>query len=289
MDRMFRRLIGEHIELVTIPGDDLWTVHIDPGQIEQVLTNLVINARDAMVGGGKLIIRTENVSVKEASDSYPDEIGPGAYVLMEVSDTGTGMNTETLSHIFEPFFSTKTEERGTGLGLSTCYGIIKQAGGAVRASSEPGKGTTVSVFLPRAEGDELDEARQDETKQLLDGSETVLVVEDEDSLRKMVRHILIRRGYNVLESANGEEALRTIEKHQGEVQLLLTDLIMPRMGGKELSELLKTKYPKLQVLYMSGYTGDSPPLVGDFEPGRSFIQKPFRSAQLLQRIRQILD
>jgi two-component system cell cycle sensor histidine kinase/response regulator CckA len=209
-------------------------------------------------------------------------------VLLEVTDTGAGMDGETVNQIFEPFFSTKAEERGTGLGLSTCYGIVKQAGGAIKVESEPGEGTAIKVFLPRAAG-EPQVANREETKRDLEGSETILVVEDEASVRKMIRHILASHGYEVLESADGEQALRVVERQNKHVRLLLTDMIMPHMGGAELSELIRSRNPLLKVLYMSGYIGETASASMDLSSDRSFIQKPFTSLRLLRRIRQILD
>ena len=289
MNKMLRRLIGENIELVTIPHESLWLVKIDPSQIEQVLTNIIINARDAMPGGGKLIIETANVMLdEEYAESHPD-IVIGNYVLLAISDTGVGMDTETLTQIFEPFFTTKEKGKGTGLGLATCYGIIKQNDGYINAYSELGHGTTFKIYLPAVpEGTQETNTTSIDTNQLR-GTETILVVEDEPSVRQVITRNLSKYGYSVLETANGEDALRLVDEFKSAIQLILTDVVMPRMGGKALVERLKKKLPNIKVLFMSGYTDNSIVHLGIVDPGIEFIQKPFYSGDLLKKVRYVLD
>ena len=288
MDKMFRRLIGEHIELITLPEESVWQVKVDPGQIEQVLINLVVNARDAMPDGGKLIIETHNVVLdEEFTNSHQDTI-PGNYVMFAVSDTGIGMNAETLSHLFEPFFTTKPKGSGTGLGLSTCYGIVKQNKGGIWIYSEPARGTSVKVYLPAIE--ETTQNMEVHTIQEIfpPGTETVLVVEDDRGIRTMINRQLTTSGYRVLTASNGDEALSLVGKHPEPIQLLITDVIMPLMGGKELADRLAVIYPGLRILFMSGYTDNSIVHHGVIEPGIKFIQKPFSMVDFMRKIREVL-
>ncbi len=290
MGKMIRRLIGEDIELVTLLADDLWTIEADPGQIEQVLTNIAVNSRDAMENGGKLTVKTENVHVPATGSGRFAAMKPGEYVLVSVSDTGTGMSEEVRTHAFEPFFSTKEKGKGTGLGLATCYGIVKQNNGNIWIDSEPGERTTVNIYLPRKSGPVRDIKVSSVLDTLPRGTETVMVVEDEPAVRTMVSRILKSQGYTVMESINGEEAVRMIEvSGHGDIRLLITDVVMPRMGGKELARLVREHHPHIGVLFMSGYTDDS--VLQDSEGGEEehFIQKPFSPEVLVRKVRSVID
>ncbi len=288
MDKMFRRLIGENIELVTIPAEDLWPVKIDTGQIEQVLTNLVVNARDAMPEYGKLIIETANVTLDEAYTKTHAGVKPGDYVMMAVSDTGEGMDEDTMLHIFEPFFTTKEQSKGTGLGLSTCYGIIKQNSGNIWVYSEPGHGASFKIYLPREFKEITSNIKRKNNSP--EGTETIIVVEDESDVRQVTSNILRDKGYIIYEAASGEEALRIAEKDiSWNIHLLLTDVIMPHMSGKELSEHFNRKNPDIKVLFVSGYTDNSIVNHGVIEKGIAFLQKPFSSSSLICKVRDVLD
>jgi len=288
-EKMLRRLIGEDIELITTGREALGRVTADPGQIEQVIMNLAVNARDAMPQGGKLVIETADVELDEAYSRAHVAVTPGSYVMLAVSDTGTGMDAETLSHIFEPFFTTKEKGRGTGLGLATVYGIVKQSGGNIWVYSEPGKGTAFKIYLPRVE-----EAM--ETAQVLrapcappQGSETVLLVEDEESVRSLVRGLLEKGGYTILEASWPADALVTCRQHEGPIHLLLTDVVMPQMSGPELADRLQIMRPETRVLYMSGYTGDAIVHYGVLERGVPLVEKPFTPDLLARKVREVLD
>jgi CheY-like chemotaxis protein len=288
-EKMLHRLIGEDVEFRTVFGKDLWCVQADPGQIEQVVMNLVVNARDAMPGGGKLSIETSNVFLDEGYSHLHLPVPPGPYVMLAISDTGVGMDVKTASHIFEPFFTTKGQGKGTGLGLSTVYGIVKQSGGFIWVYSEPGKGSTFKVYLPRTE-DRRDAPDKDGSPvEDLRGEKTVLVVEDEESIRRLAIEILGRYGYGVLSAGDGEEALRIADVHQGEISLLLTDVVMPRMGGRELYERLRPLQPGIKVLYMSGYTDDAIVHQGVLEPGIAFLQKPYSPISLAKKVKDVLE
>jgi two-component system, cell cycle sensor histidine kinase and response regulator CckA len=267
----------------------LWPVKVDPGQIEQVLMNLAVNARDAMPEGGKLTIETANVVLDAEYARRHVSVKPGLYVMLAVSDNGCGMDKETQSHLFEPFFTTKEKGKGTGLGLSTVYGIIKQSEGNVWAYSELGRGTTFKVYLPRAE-----EAIQPSkpvvvTETLPGGSETILLVEDEDSVRIMISKILRNRGYKVLEAPQGNEALQICEQYAGPIHLMVTDVVMPQMSGRDLAECLKPLRREMKVLYMSGYPDNAIVQHGMLEKGTAFLQKPFSLNELERKVREILD
>jgi len=290
LEKMLRRLIGEDVELETLLEPDLREVEADPGQIEQVIMNLAVNARDAMPQGGKLTIETANVDLGE--DYFRDHgvrNAPGSYVILSVSDTGSGMDRETQSRIFEPFFTTKETGKGTGLGLSTVYGIIKQSNGYIWVYSEPGKGTAFKIYLPKVAGDAETEEMEKTSMDDLTGSETVLIVEDDDRLLNLARKILQLRGYTVLEAKNGEEALRIAEEHGTQIDLLLTDVVMPVMGGRELAERLQPLRPEMKVIYMSGYTDDTIVHHGVLMPEVNFIEKPFTLEALAHKIREVLD
>ena len=289
--KMLGRLLSEDIELLTIPEPALWPVKTDPGQMEQIIMNLAVNARDAMPMGGNLTIETANMDLDE---NYFREHGireeqPGSYVILAVSDTGSGMDKETQEHIFEPFFTTKELGKGTGLGLSTVYGIVKQNNGFIWVYSEPGQGTTFKVYLPKVEGDTGPEEKERAPIEDLDGSETVLIVEDDGSLRKLARTILKEKGYKVLEAENGEEALKVSEAHDGMIDLMITDVVMPKMGGKEIAERLQPLYPQMKVIYMSGYTDNAIVHHGVLAPGLNFLEKPFSPKVLARKVREVLD
>ncbi len=285
---ILQRLIGEDIRLETAPGLALWRVEADPTQIEQIIMNLAVNARDAMPDGGRLTIETANVEVNEAEAASHPEASPGPHVLLSVRDTGLGMDAETLSHMFEPFFTTKEPGKGTGLGLATVYGIVRQSGGHIRVSSEIGRGTTFRIFLPRAGGAGAGAGPQEAWEEAARGSETILLVEDDDAVRELAREVLESRGYKVLEARHGREAIQTAERHQGRIDLLVTDVVMPRMRGTELAGELLSRRPEVKVLYMSGYTGDrlGP---GDLAGEASgFLQKPFAPDTLSRKVRELL-
>jgi len=290
IEKMLGRLIGEDIELLTIPDPELWQVEIDPGQIEQVIMNLAVNARDAMPQGGKLTIETANV---ELDDTYFRnrcvESAPGHYVVLTVSDTGSGMDKETREHIFEPFFTTKEVDKGTGLGLSTVYGIAKQNNGFIWVYSEPGQGTTFKVYLPEVKKDADMEKKEQFPMDDLGGSETVFIVEDDDVLRKFVQEVLQSYGYRLLVAENGEDALRVCKEHDGQIDLMITDVVMPKMGGREAAERLQPLYPRMKVIYMSGYTDDAIVHHGVLEPGLNFLEKPFTPEGLARKVRETLE
>jgi PAS domain S-box-containing protein len=289
MERLLRPLIGERIELQTRPATDLGHTRADAGQMEQVIMNLVVNAKDAMPDGGKISIQTANVNLGKSElrreHSY---IQPGAYVMLSVSDNGLGMDKDTQAHIFEPFFTTKEKGKGTGLGLSTVYGIIKQSGGYVLVQSEPRQGTTFRIYLPRVE-EAAEPAGQVRISQPQHGgSETVLLVEDEESVRQLVRETLEARGYKVLEAQDGEHALHLVSEHSSEIHMLITDVVMPGMSGRELSARLCASHPHTKVLYLSGYTEDAIVHEGVLEPGTAFLQKPFTLQMLSRKVREVL-
>ncbi|MFQ6029977.1 MAG: response regulator, partial [Dehalococcoidia bacterium] len=289
--KMLERLIGEHIELEILPDPKAGSVKAEPGQLEQVLVNLAVNARDAMPEGGCLLIETSTVTLDESFTDRHNEVIPGKYVLLSVSDTGTGMSDEISSHIFEPFFTTKEVGKGTGLGLSTCYGIVKQSAGYLTVYSEPGRGTTFKVYLPRVTDDvSQPDPPAVEPDQLPRGEETVLLAEDEPAVRELASMMLRRQGYKVLEAANGVEALELAEDRASDrIDLLLTDVVMPHMGGRELAEQMQAIHPETRVLYTSGYTDEAIVHQGIEGQGVQFIQKPFSSPDLARKVREVLD
>ncbi len=287
MERLLRPLIGENIELVTHLSPDAGRTRADAGQLEQVIMNLVVNAKDAMPDGGKITIQSSEITVRNNFREHR-YIQPGRYVVISLADNGHGMDKETLSRIFEPFFTTKEKGKGTGLGLSTVYGIVKQSGGYVFANSEVGGGTTFFIYLPRVEDSpetSLPVKSQDNENR---GTETVLLVEDEDSVRELVRETLALRGYRVLEADNGEGGLRVAEQHGDEIDILITDVVMPGMGGRELAKRLMAMRPKIGVLYLSGYTEDAIVNHGALDPGTAFLQKPFTLQKLAKKVREVL-
>jgi CheY-like chemotaxis protein len=290
LNKMLHRILGEDIELTTLLAKDLGRVKIDPGQIEQVVMNLAVNARDAMPMGGKLTIETANVELDEEYARAHIGVTPGRYVRLSVSDTGFGMSKEVKEKVFEPFFTTKEKGKGTGLGLSTVYGIVKQIGGNIWVYSELNQGTTFKIYLPRVEEEATFLRHRDDTEILPQGRETVLLVEDDPSVRGFVVQVLRRQGYTVLEATNGKEALRVVQEEAGrKIHLLLTDVVMPQMGGKELADRLKILQPDIKVLFISGYTDNAIVHHGVLEPNINFLQKPFSPTALPRKVREVLD
>ena len=287
MDRMLRRVIGEHIELETVLSPGLGSVRADAGQLEQVIINLAVNARDAMPEGGKLSIRTSNVEVARSSRLHAD-VRPGSYVRLTVADTGKGMDAEIMVHLFEPFYTSKETGKGTGLGLSTVYGIVKQSGGEVVVESNPGRGATFTIYLPRISEPVLNSPLSVEPA-VRAGTETILLVEDELGVRQLVCEMLLRLGYQILQASGGAEALRLFEQHQGSIDLLITDVIMPQMSGRELAQRLKALQSSLKVLYISGYTDDMLAHHGVLESNVFLLQKPFAPDELAKKLREVLD
>jgi PAS domain S-box-containing protein len=288
MERLLRPLIGENVEFITSLTPEAAHTRADAGQLEQVLMNLVVNAKDAMPSGGTLTVQTEKIVVDESHRRGPTFIRPGHYVMLSVSDTGMGMDKETQSRIFEPFFTTKEKGKGTGLGLSTVYGIVKQSGGYVMVQSEEGRGTTFQIYLPRVEG-----VAEKHTAPVVHaasgGTETVLLVEDEESVRQLVRETLVAKGYRVVEAENGESGMAAAARHDGKIDLVITDVVMPGMGGRELVKQLAQTRPQTKVLYLSGYTEDAILSEGTIESGAAFLQKPFTLQNLSRKVREVLE
>ena len=288
VEAMLRRLIGENIELRTILSPDAGTVRADPGQLEQAIVNLVVNARDAMPRGGRVTVETASAEFDSQYVTGHAAAVPGPYVLLAISDTGTGMNAETRAHLFEPFYTTKEPGKGTGLGLATVYGIVKQSGGYIWAYSELGHGATFKIYLPRVAGRPTPPSSP-AVAQPSRGSETVLVVEDEDSVRRVAVRILRARGYSVLEAGSGKEALEISAVHAQPIHILVTDVAMPGINGRELARLLSLERPDTQTLYLSGYTDHAIVENGQLEPGLAFLQKPFTPDALARKVREVLD
>jgi PAS domain S-box-containing protein len=288
-NKMLQRLIGEDIDLLIGLTPDLGKVNADPGQIEQVLMNLSVNARDAMPKGGKVTIETQNVYIDEEYSSRHLTVRPGRYVMLAVSDTGCGMDAATRERIFEPFFTTKETGKGTGLGLSTVYGIVKQSGGNVWVYSEVGRGTTFKIYLPCVDSHAEEFKLITGEAQATPGTETVLLVEDEEMVRNMTREILQESGYQVLEAQHGHEALLVAERHNGPIHLMLSDVVMPQMSGRELAEQLSPTRLEMKVLYMSGYTDDAIVHHGVLDEGMAFIEKPFTPNALTRKLREVLS
>jgi two-component system cell cycle sensor histidine kinase/response regulator CckA len=286
-EKLLTRLLGEDVHLATVLASDLGAVKVDPGQLEQIIMNLAVNARDAMPRGGRLTLETGNVDMDESYVRGHPVAQPGRYVMLAVSDTGVGMDAKTQARIFEPFFTTKEPGKGTGLGLATVYGIVKQSGGFIWVYSEPGHGTSFKIYLPRV--DEQVVAASVGPEHPLGGSETVLVVEDVAAVRAVACEMLGRHGYRVLEAPDGETALRLVAKHQGEIHLLLTDVVMPDVSGRELADKVAAVRPGVRVLFMSGYTDDAVVRHGVLQEGIAFLQKPFTPDTLARKVREVLD
>ena len=289
VEKMLRRVIGEDIQLVTTPGAGIGRIRADPGQIEQVLMNLVVNARDAMPKGGRLTFETANVALDEAYARAHPEVRPGPFVMLSVGDTGVGMDAQTLGHSFEPFFTTKEAGKGTGLGLATVFGIVQQSGGSISIESRLGVGTTCRIYFPRVEDALPRPAALDPGAPPPRGTETVLLVEDADPLRMMIQEILEEAGYTVLECADPEEALRRVSTTDAPIRLMLTDVVMPRLSGPDLAKSVRVARPEIKVLFMSGYTDEAMGLHGVLVEGTQFIQKPFTADALVRKVRVAID
>ena len=286
---LLQRLLGDHIQVSIETDPNLGTAKVDPGQFEQVIMNLALNARDAMPEGGRLRIRTANVELHEADPKSGLDSPAGPLVMLEVSDTGSGMDAKTQARIFEPFFTTKGPGKGTGLGLSTAYGIVKQSGGSISVHSEPGHGATFNIYLPRVEGAPRPLIVENASGETPGGSETVLLAEDSEPLRKIARQFLLQGGYTVLAAADGTAALAAARKHPGPIQLLLTDVVMPGLSGPQLARELCLARPGMEVLFISGYTDEALGRHGVLEAGVALLEKPFTRGALLRKLRQLLD
>jgi CheY-like chemotaxis protein len=284
---MLRRLIGEDIDLLWLPGKGLGLIKMDPSQIDQILANLCANSRDSIGNIGKITIETANIVADETFCAGHTDIGPGKYVQLTFSDNGSGMEPEVLSHLFEPFFTTKNLGEGTGLGLAMIYGIIKQNHGAISVDSKPGLGTTFRIYLPQYEA-QVDSAQTDSNIAKEAGCGTILLVEDEPMILEMTTLLLKRLGYNILPAATPAEAIRLAEEHVGEIQMLMTDVIMPAMNGRDLARKLSSLHPKIKRLFMSGYTANVIAQHGVLEEGMNFIQKPFSIKELSAKVREVL-
>ncbi|MGH7322281.1 MAG: response regulator [Candidatus Rokuibacteriota bacterium] len=289
MEKMLRRLIGEDIDLVTTPAPGLGRIQADPGQIEQVILNLAVNARDAMPDGGRLNLETGNVDLDDVFVRHHRGARPGRYVMLAVTDTGAGMDADTQAHLFEPFFTTKGVGKGTGLGLAMVYGIVKQSGGYIVVASEPGRGARFEIYLPRVEGVAASDPGGRVLAELPRGHETILLVEDQEEVRDLARDILQMSGYTVLEAHHGGEAREVCARHTGPIHLLLTDVVMPHMSGRELADRLAVDHPGLKVLYMSGYADNAIVHHGVLDSATAFIQKPFSPDDLARKAREVLD
>ena len=288
LDRLLHRLLGEDVDVVSAYAPSLDLIRADPGSLEQVVMNLVVNARDAMPSGGKLTIETANVILSEDQTKMHPGMKPGRHVVLRVSDTGVGMDAATLARVFEPFFTTKEQGKGTGLGLSTVFGIVRQSGGSVSVESAPGQGTTFEIHLPSIEN-AIEAPPIAERQQTLRGSETILLVEDEDPVRAVARKILEGHGYRVIEARNAGEALLHCELHEGDIDLLLSDVVMPQMSGVALARRLGRERPNMRVLCMSGHAdeGVAPETVQG--SGFAFLQKPLTPRSLGRKVREVLD
>ena len=290
LNKMLLRLIDENIESTIVPGKRIGRIKADPGYVGQVLMNLVVNARDAMPNGGKLTITTQNLTLDENDAQAHPDAPPGDYVMLSVSDTGTGMTEEVKAHLFEAFFTTKAKGKGTGLGLATCRTIVQQSGGHLGVYSKLGEGTIFKIYFPRVEQPLDVSARPTATGPLPRGTETLLVVEDEPAVRHLARKVLQTQGYEVLSAANGQDGLHEARAHKGApIRLVVTDVIMPLMGGKVMAEWLKTTYPELKILFTSGYTDDAITQLGVLEPGLAFLPKPYTPETLARKVRSMLD
>jgi two-component system, cell cycle sensor histidine kinase and response regulator CckA len=289
MLKMLRRLIGEEIDLAWLAGKDLWPVKMDPGQIDQLMVNLCINARDAIPGVGKITIETANTAFDGDYCSSHLESAPGDYVLLVVSDNGCGMDDETRSRVFDPFFTTKGVGKGTGLGLATVYGIVKQNNGFIQVASEPDRGTTFKICFPRHTGEAWPAARESKGAIPAGRHETILLVEDEPAMLAMTSSMLEKHGYNVLAAATPREAVSLAQRQAGRIHLLLTDVVMPEMNGKDLARTLLLMNPDLKCLFMSGYTANVIAHHNILDSNVSFLQKPFSLDELAAKLREVLD
>jgi CheY-like chemotaxis protein len=290
IEPMLRRLIGEDIEFRVTLDPAAGQIKADPGQIEQVIMNLAVNARDAMPKGGKLTATTANLTVDNSLLKNFPGLTLGSYVMVAIADTGTGMTPEVKAHLFEPFFTTKPPGKGTGLGLATCFGIVKQSSGYIEVQSEVGKGTTFRLYFPQVQNEPEPVCVKNVAKQpVVGGTETVLLVEDEAFVRDLALTILRENGYTVMEAGNGEEGLRVASQHKGKIDLVLTDVVMPVMGGKEMADALRQSRPDAKILFTSGYTEEAIGHHGVLRPGMEFLQKPYLTATLVRRVREILD
>ena len=289
MLEMLKRLIGENVKLTWLPGSDLWPVKMDPSQIDQILANLCVNARDAISGVGNVTIETSNATVDANYCISHEGCVPGEYVWLSVTDDGSGIDKKILSHLFEPFFTTKPLGTGTGLGLATVYGIIKQNKGFINVDSEPGKGTTFRIYLPRFKGEIKPQAKPSKVTAKKTGTETILLVEDEVSLLKLTVHILEGLGYTVLTADSPQKALKVFDEHQDEIHLLMTDVVMPEMNGRDLWKRLSAINTGLKCLFVSGYTADIIAQRGELADDVPFLQKPYQLEDLAAKLRQIMD
>jgi PAS domain S-box-containing protein len=289
LDSLLRRLIGEDIEVMTAPANDLGMVKADPGQIEQVIMNLALNSRDAMPKGGKLTLETSNATLDETYAREHQPVESGQYVMLAVSDTGHGMAEETMGRIFEPFYTTKEVGKGTGLGLSMVYGIVKQSGGYVWVYSEPDQGTTFKIYLPRVDQPADQPSTEQTPIRFSRGTETILLVEDDPQLRELSSSVLSHCGYRVLSAATPDEGIAICESNHQQIRLLVTDVVMPRMNGRQLAERIQRVSPKIRVLYISGYTDNAIVHYGVLDPGLWFLAKPFTLSALVAKVREVLD
>jgi two-component system cell cycle sensor histidine kinase/response regulator CckA len=285
MKIMLKRIIGEDIELITLLNPDIGNIRVDAGQIEQVIMNLAVNARDAMPRGGQLIIETANIHIDKVIIHDDKEIEVGPYIVLKISDTGEGMDAHTKSHVFEPFFTTKKETKGTGLGMATVYGIVKQSGGFIELNSKLKKGTQVTIYFPQIDQPAEKIEKTEIRKSQMGGKETILVVEDEEVVRDLISNVLRMHGYTVLEAAQAGDALLIFEKQGKIVDMVITDIVMPRMNGKELADRIRKKYKNMKVLFMSGYSDT----IQISKSDENYLQKPFQAAELAKLVRQILD
>jgi two-component system, cell cycle sensor histidine kinase and response regulator CckA len=288
-DRLLQRLIGEDISLRTELRATQGRVSLDSVSLEQVIVNLAVNARDAMPSGGTLTIETSDLELREPRVHAQVVVPPGAYALLTVSDSGMGMDAAVMAHLFEPFFTTKEKGRGTGLGLATVYGIVAQAGGHVAVYSEPGHGSTFCIYLPRVTDTGDIETLVTDDEAIRGGTETILLVEDEEVVRRLGHRVLTSRGYNVLVARDGQDALRIVQSHAGDINLLLSDVVMPRMSGRELADRLRLRRPNAKILFLSGYTESAIAHRGVLAEGSEFLQKPFTAGVLARRVREVLD